>query len=42
MAGLSQDKARLAALDPEAVREQRGIIIPPVWRIGVDALIRRW
>ena len=35
MAGLSQDKARLAALDPEAVCEQRGIISAPVRRVGV-------
>jgi hypothetical protein len=36
MPGLSQDKARLAALDPEAVCEQRGIISARVRRIRID------
>ena len=36
MAGLSEDKARLAALHPEAVGEHRGIIGPPVRRVGVN------
>jgi RecB family endonuclease NucS len=35
MAGFSQNKAGLAALDPESVCEQGGIIIPPVRRVGV-------
>ncbi len=35
MPGLGKDEARLASLDPEAVRE-RGVVIPPVRRVGVD------
>ncbi|MDQ2790747.1 MAG: hypothetical protein M3Y73_13980 [Actinomycetota bacterium] len=35
MAGLSQDKARLTALDPDAFFEQRGIIIVPARRVRV-------
>jgi hypothetical protein len=36
MAGLRKDEARLTALNPEAVREQRGILVPSVRRVGVD------
>ena len=34
--GRHQDKAWLAALDPEAVRELRAVIGAPVGRVGVD------
>jgi hypothetical protein len=42
MTGIRQDKARLAALHPEAVCEQRGVIIEPIRRfrvyLGVEGL----
>ena len=36
MAGLSQDKARLAALNREPARELFAVLVAPVRRLGVD------
>ena len=41
MAGLGKHEARLAALDAEAVGEQRGIAFPAVRRVGVDLGVQR-